>query len=142
MKCILKYIIYLLIITFIFLIFNRNLVEGLDDGTFPFLARIIGKNNDEILDYKTDYIGCHNYECDNKIITKDDISNEFIQDLMHNNILKVSKETGNLDKLNNLRYMLYSDNQDESKAAYDKLKELYVNMINTRKYVKKKKYTI
>lgn len=140
MKCILKYTIYLLIIVFIFLIFNKNLVEGLDDGAFPFLARIIGKNSDEILDYKTDYIGCHNYECDNKLITKEDTSEEIIEDFFDRTYL-LSREIGDRDNIVNLLSIASnrdSDNLDERNAAYDKLKELYVNMINTRKYVKRK----
>lgn len=125
MKCILKYTIYLLIITFIYSIFNRNLVEGLDDGAFPFLARIIGKNNDEKLDYKTDYIGCHNYECDNKIFTKNDfpLSTDELKTEIRN-IRDNSSETDLTD-------------YDLDSFDSNKLKEILVNIHNTRKYVKK-----
>lgn len=64
MNIFLKYIIYFLLGIMINLILKDNFIEGFNSDAFTVLSRIIGL--DESGSYKTDYIGCKNYNCNNR----------------------------------------------------------------------------
>ena len=63
MNSFLKYIIYFLLGIMIYSLLNNELTEGLT--SISLLTRIMGSN--EQGDHRTDYMGCQNYECHNRL---------------------------------------------------------------------------
>ena len=64
MNSFLKYIIYFILGLMIHLLLKDNLIEGYGENVFQLLARIIGQGDNN--DYRSPYMGCQKYECDNK----------------------------------------------------------------------------
>lgn len=103
MNIFLKYIIYFLLGIMIQFLLNDDLLEGYGENAFVLLSRIIGKDTNN--EYKNQYIGCQNYECDNEP--------EYIYEELNSKNLEELK-TILLSKINETRF-----SQDEINAMGD-----------------------